>query len=212
MSVEVSTLANGLTVMSDPMPHLETFSLGIYVASGSRHERVEEHGISHLLEHMAFKGTARRTARAIAEEIETAGGETNAATGVEVTAYYARMLKGDAGLAMDVLGDIILNPRFTEEDLALEKDVIVQEIRASHDQPEDLVFDLFEATAFPDQALDGRSWAPRTASDGSAARRCTLICRHITGRTGSWWPPPALSNTGNSSATLRPNSEGSIRG
>lgn len=153
MSVEISTLANGLTVMSDPMPHLETFSLGIYVASGSRHERAEEHGISHLLEHMAFKGTARRTAQAIAEEIEAVGGETNAATGVEVTAYYARMLKGDAGLAMDVLGDIILKPVFSETDLALEKDVIVQEIRASRDQPEDLVFDLFEATAFPDQAL-----------------------------------------------------------
>ncbi len=153
MSIEVSKLANGLTVMSDPMPHLETFSLGIYVASGSRHERVGEHGISHLLEHMAFKGTARRSAQAIAEEIEAVGGETNAATGVEVTAYYARMLKGDAGLAMDVLGDIILNPNFSEADLALEKDVIVQEIRASRDQPEDLVFDLFEATAFPDQPL-----------------------------------------------------------
>lgn len=153
MSVEVSKLGNGLTVMSDPMPHLETFSLGIYVASGSRHERIEEHGISHLLEHMAFKGTARRTAQAIAEEIEAAGGETNAATGVEVTAYYARMLKGDAGLAMDVLGDIILNPSFAEADLALEKDVIIQEIHAARDQPEDIIFDIFEATAFPDQPL-----------------------------------------------------------
>ncbi len=154
MTVEVTRLGNGLTVMTDPMPHLETLSLGIYVASGSRHERtLAEHGISHLLEHMAFKGTARRTAQAIAEEIEAAGGETNAATGVEVTAYYARMLKGDAPLALDVLADILLNPLFTAADLTVEKDVITQEIRAAHDQPEDIVLDLFEETAFPDQPL-----------------------------------------------------------
>jgi predicted Zn-dependent peptidase len=153
MSVEVTRIANGLAVMSDPMPHLETFSLGIYVASGSRHEDAGEHGISHLLEHMAFKGTSRRDARAIAEEIEAVGGETNAATGVEATAYYARMLKGDAGLAMDVLGDIIRNSLFADRDLVVEQDVITQEIRACRDQPEDLVFDLFEATAFPDQPI-----------------------------------------------------------
>lgn len=184
MAVEVTKLANGLTVMSDPMAHLETFSLGIYVASGSRHEKAEEHGISHLLEHMAFKGTARRTAQEIAEEIEAVGGETNAATGVEVTAYYARMLKGDAGLAMDVLGDIILKPGFAEADLALEKDVIVQEIRACHDQPEDLVFDLFEATAFPDQPL-GRPILGTEESVGrigSAALRAHLSTHYRPAR------------------------------
>jgi predicted Zn-dependent peptidase len=166
MTVEVTRLANGLTVMSDPMPHLETLSLGVFVASGSRHEPADQHGISHLIEHMAFKGTARRDARTIAEEIEAAGGETNAATGVEVTAYYARMLKGDSGLAMDVLGDILLNPRFAEDDLALEKDVVRQEIRASRDQPEDIAFDLFEATAFPDQPL-GR---PILGTEASVSR------------------------------------------
>ncbi|MEZ5924481.1 MAG: pitrilysin family protein [Hyphomicrobiaceae bacterium] len=166
MSVELTRLANGLTVMSSTMPHLETLALGIYAASGSRHEEPSEHGISHLLEHMAFKGTARRDARAIAEEIESAGGETNAATSVEATAYYARMLKGDAGLAMDVLGDILLNPLFAEPDLAVEKDVITQEIRATHDQPDDIVFDLFEATAFPDQPL-GR---PILGTEASVAR------------------------------------------
>jgi predicted Zn-dependent peptidase len=177
MSVEVSRLANGLTVMSDPMPHLETLSLGIYVASGSRHEAAGEQGISHLLEHMAFKGTARRDARAIAEEIEAAGGETNAATGVEATAYYARMLKGDAGLAMDVLGDIILHSNFAETDLALEKDVIAQEIRAARDQPDDLVFDLFEAAAFPDQPL-GR---PILGTEASVAQITSQALRtHLT--------------------------------
>lgn len=153
MTVEVTRLANGLTVMSDPMPHLETLSLGVYVASGSRHEGVSDHGISHLLEHMAFKGTTRRSARAIAEEIEAVGGETNAATGVEVTAYYARMLKGDMALAIDVLADILLDPLYAPSDLEIEKDVVTQEIRATHDQPEDIALDLFEATAFPDQPL-----------------------------------------------------------
>ena len=170
MTVEITRLANGLIVMSAPMPHLETLSLGIYVASGSRHEQASEHGISHLLEHMAFKGTARRNARAIAEEIEAVGGETNAATGVEATAYYARMLKGDAGLAMDVLGDIVRHPLFSDHDLAIEKEVITQEIRACRDQAEDIVLDLFEATAFPDQAL-GRPILGTEESVGGTSSR-----------------------------------------
>ena len=102
MSVEVTRLNSGLSVVTDAMPHLKTASLGVWVGSGSRHERPDEHGISHLLEHMAFKGTARRTARQIAEEIEAVGGDLNAATGIESTAYYARTLAADVPLALDV--------------------------------------------------------------------------------------------------------------
>ena len=98
MSVEVTTLPSGLVVVTDAMPHLETASLGVWVGAGSRDERPNEHGISHLLEHMAFKGTARRTARQIAEEIEAVGGDLNAATSNETTAYYARVLKADVPL------------------------------------------------------------------------------------------------------------------
>src|SRR4030081_2288691 len=97
MSVEVTRLPTGLVVVTDAMPHLETASLGVWVGSGSRDERPDEHGISHLLEHMAFKGTTRRTARQIAEEIEAVGGDLNAATSAETTAYYARALR--AGVA-----------------------------------------------------------------------------------------------------------------
>jgi len=102
MSVEVTTLKSGINVVTDAMPHLETASLGVWVASGSRDERHDEHGISHFLEHMAFKGTRRRSARQIAEEIEAVGGDLNAATGAESTAYYARVLKSDVPLALDV--------------------------------------------------------------------------------------------------------------
>jgi predicted Zn-dependent peptidase len=138
------------------MPHLETASLGVWVASGSRDERRDEHGISHFLEHMAFKGTRRRTARQIAEEIEAVGGDLNAATGAESTAYYARVLKADVPLALDVLADILSEPAFERDELTREQNVIIQEIGAVADTPDDLVFEHLQAVAYPDQPL-GRS-------------------------------------------------------
>src|SRR6201993_2026244 len=156
MSVEVSRLPTGLTVVTDKMPHLETTSLGVWIASGSRHEAPEEHGISHFLEHMAFKGTGRRSARQIAEEIEAVGGDLNAATGVETTAYYARVLRADVPLALDVLSDILAEPAFDPEELIREQNVIVQESGAAEEAPDDLVFDYLQNTAFPNQPV-GRS-------------------------------------------------------
>src|ERR1700710_2122496 len=138
MTVEVTRLASGLSVVTDRMPHLESATLGGWIGSGSRDEKPDEHGISHMLEHMAFKGTTRRTARQIAEEIEAVGGDLNAATGVESTAYYARMLKDDVPLALDVLSDILSDPSFDPEELQREQSVIVQEIGASEDTPDDL--------------------------------------------------------------------------
>jgi predicted Zn-dependent peptidase len=156
MSVEVTTLKSGINVVTDTMPHLETASLGVWVASGSRDERSNEHGISHLLEHMAFKGTRRRSARQIAEEIEAVGGDLNAATSAETTAYYARVLKADVPLALDVLADILSDPTFDREEITREQSVIVQEIGAVSDTPDDLIFEHLNAIAFPDQPL-GRS-------------------------------------------------------
>jgi predicted Zn-dependent peptidase len=156
MSVEVSRLPSGLIVVTDTMPHLETTSLGVWIASGSRNEAPEEHGISHFLEHMAFKGTNRRSARQIAEEIEAVGGDLNAATGIETTAYYARVLRADVPLALDVLSDILSEPTFDPDELTREKNVIIQEIGATDDTPDDLIYELLQATAFPDQAI-GRS-------------------------------------------------------
>ncbi|MFG1479270.1 pitrilysin family protein [Xanthobacter sp. V4C-4] len=156
MGVKLSTLDNGITVVTDAMDHLGTASLGIWVGTGARDEQEDEHGISHLLEHMAFKGTRRRTARRIAEEIEQVGGDINAATSVEQTSYNVRVLGEDVGLGLDILADILTEPAFAADELAREKNVIVQEIGAVQDTPDDLVFDLFQEQAFPGQAL-GRS-------------------------------------------------------
>ena len=153
MSVEITTLPSGLRVITDAMPGLETAALGVYIGAGARHEKKSEHGLSHLLEHMAFKGTRRRSARAIAEEIEAAGGDLNAATSVEHTAYYARVLAGDAALGLDILSDILTESTFDKAELEREKGVILQEIGSVADTPDDLVFELFTETAFPGQAI-----------------------------------------------------------
>lgn len=150
---QVTRLSNGLTVASITMPEAETVSLGIWVGAGSRTELAAEHGVAHFLEHMAFKGTARRSARDIAEEIEAVGGDLNAATGVDSTAYFARVLPRDLPLALDILSDILLNPKFDAGELERERGVILQEIAASLDSPEDTVFDLAQEAAYPDQPL-----------------------------------------------------------
>lgn len=163
MRVRSTTLDNGMTVITDNMPSLETASLGIWVKSGSRCEHDNEHGISHLLEHMAFKGTKTRSSREIAETIENVGGELNAATSIEHTGYFARVLKDDVTLAADILSDILQNSVFDETELKREQHVIVQEIGASHDDPDDQAFDLFQGAAYPDQAL-GRTILGTTQS------------------------------------------------
>ena len=153
MKPQVTTLKNGLRVTSHAMDQLETVSLGVWVGAGARHEADHEHGLSHLLEHMAFKGTKTRSARKIAEEIEEVGGELNAATGLDTTAYYARVLKGDEGVALNLLSDILLNSEFNADELEKEREVILQEIASVQDDPEDFAGDLLQEVAFPNQAL-----------------------------------------------------------
>lgn len=153
MKVECTRLASGLTVVTENMPHLESVSLGTWIKSGSRNETEQEHGIAHLLEHMAFKGTAKRSARDIAEQIENVGGELNAATSTETTSYYARVLKDDLPLAVDLLADILTNSAFDAEELHREKHVILQEIGAANDTPDDIVFDYFTQSAWSDQTI-----------------------------------------------------------
>ncbi|MBB3975893.1 putative Zn-dependent peptidase [Rhizobium azooxidifex] len=153
MKVECTRLPSGLTVVTETMPHLESVALGVWIKSGSRNETTDEHGIAHLLEHMAFKGTARRTAREIAEEIENVGGEVNAATSTETTSYYARVLKDHVPLATDILADILTESEFDEEELSREKHVILQEIGAANDTPDDVIFDKFSEVAYRDQTI-----------------------------------------------------------
>jgi len=156
MNVQIATLPNGLRVVTDPMPGLESAAVGVWVDAGGRHETPEVNGVAHMLEHMAFKGTERRSARAIAEEIEAVGGHLNAYTSREQTAYYARVLKADVPLAVDLIADILQRSTFEEEELARERHVIEQEIGQTDDTPDDVVFDQLQAVAFPEQPL-GRS-------------------------------------------------------
>ncbi|WP_435167984.1 M16 family metallopeptidase [Falsirhodobacter sp. 1013] len=151
MSVRLTTLANGFRIVTEHMPGLKSASVGIWVTAGGRHERVEQNGIAHFLEHMAFKGTKRRSALQIAEEIEDVGGYINAYTSREMTAYYARVLENDVPLALDVIGDILLNPVFDTREIEVERGVILQEIGQSLDTPDDIIFDWLHEASYPDQ-------------------------------------------------------------
>jgi predicted Zn-dependent peptidase len=153
MSVEITKLQNGLTIATDPMPGLETSSLGVWVTCGTRNEKPSEMGLSHMLEHMAFKGTATRSAQDISIEIEEVGGDLNAYTSREQTAYHARVLKADVGLALDLISDILLHPAFATDEIRREKEVIIQEIGQTEDAPDDLIFDYLQLACFPDQAM-----------------------------------------------------------
>ena len=153
MTPQITKLANGLTVITDPMPHLETAALGVWVDAGARNETEATNGIAHMLEHMAFKGTRSRSARMIAEEIERVGGFINAYTAREQTAYYVRVLKEDVQLGLDILADILQHSIFDPEELTREKGVVIQEIGQAEDTPDDIIFDHLQATAFPNQSL-----------------------------------------------------------
>jgi predicted Zn-dependent peptidase len=151
--MRVTRLANGFTVASDRMDSVETLSIGVWADVGTRNEPADINGVSHLLEHMAFKGTERRSAREIAEEIEAVGGHLNAYTAREQTAYYAKILAGDLPLAVDIIADILQHSTFDSEELARERAVVLQEIGQAEDTPDDIVFDHFQAAAFPDQPM-----------------------------------------------------------
>lgn len=150
---QVSRLPSGLVVVSETMPRVETVSLGAWVGVGTRHEQAEENGVAHFLEHMAFKGTTRRSAQAIAEEIEAVGGHLNAYTAREQTAYYAKVLKEDSELALDIIADLLTHSTLDSTELERERGVILQEIGQANDTPDDVVFDHFQLTAFPAQPM-----------------------------------------------------------
>jgi predicted Zn-dependent peptidase len=151
--IQLTRLPSGLTVVTERMERVETVSLGAYVATGSRNETEAENGASHFLEHMAFKGTERRSAADIAEEIEAVGGHINAYTAREQTAYYVKVLREDTPLAADIIGDILTRSAFAPEELERERGVILQEIGQANDTPDDIIFDRFQEVAYPGQAL-----------------------------------------------------------
>jgi predicted Zn-dependent peptidase len=153
LTVQTATLPNGFRIVTEQMPGLESAAIGIWVNAGGRHERPEQNGIAHFLEHMAFKGTKTRNSLQIAEAIEDVGGYINAYTSREVTAYYARVLRNDVGLALDVIADILRNPVFDPNEIEVERHVILQEIGQAADTPDDIIFDWLQERAYPDQPI-----------------------------------------------------------
>ncbi len=152
-AIRLTRLPSGLTIVTERMERVESVSFGAYVATGSRNESEAENGVSHFLEHMAFKGTERRSAAEIAEEMDAVGGHLNAYTAREQTAYYAKVLKEDTALAADIIGDILTHSTFDPEELERERGVILQEIGQANDTPDDIIFDHFQEQAYPGQSL-----------------------------------------------------------
>jgi predicted Zn-dependent peptidase len=169
LTLRLSTLPNGFRIVTEAMPGLKSASVGVWITAGGRHERPEQNGIAHFLEHMAFKGTRRRSALQIAEAIEDVGGYINAYTSREMTAYYARVLEDDVPLALDVIADIVLNPVFDGKEIEVERHVILQEIGQALDTPDDVIFDWLQEASYPDQAFGRTILGP--AERVSAFRR-----------------------------------------
>ena len=179
MTVQFHTLSNGFRIVTEHMPGLKSASIGIWVTAGGRDERPEQNGIAHFLEHMAFKGTERRSALQIAETIEDVGGYINAYTSREMTAYYARVLENDVPLALDVIADILLNPVFDPSEIEVERGVILQEIGQALDTPDDIIFDWLQEEAFPNQALGRTILGPsERVSSFARADLSTFIGEH----------------------------------
>ena len=156
MTVQTEKLENGFRIVTEHMPGLRSASIGVWVDAGGRHERPEQNGIAHFLEHMAFKGTTSKSALQIAETIENVGGDINAYTSKEITAYYVKLLADDLPYGIDILTDILQNSTFAEDELNRERGVIIQEIGMYLDTPDDMIFDYWQDKAYPNQPM-GRS-------------------------------------------------------
>ncbi|MBK1636833.1 M16 family metallopeptidase [Rhodovulum adriaticum] len=181
MTIQLHRLSNGMRVVTEHMPGLKSAALGIWVATGGRNETAAENGIAHFLEHMAFKGTEKRSTLQIAEAIEDVGGYINAYTSREMTAYYARVLEADVPLALDVLADILLNPTFDPAEIEVERGVILQEIGQVLDTPDDVIFDWLQEVAFPDQPLGRTILGPAERVSGfSRDDLFAFVRRHYT--------------------------------
>ena len=164
--VQQFTLPNGLRVIAEPLPHLRSVSIGVWVRAGSILESPRQNGLSHFIEHLAFKGTARRSARQIAQEMDAVGGYLNAATSKLSTTYYAKVIDEDLDLAADILADIVIHPAYDEKEMNKERSVVLEEISMTDDSPEDVAYDLIAAAMFGDQPLGRTILGPREIIEG----------------------------------------------
>ncbi|MGB6719088.1 MAG: pitrilysin family protein, partial [Candidatus Acidiferrales bacterium] len=180
--VEQTTLPNGLIVVTEPMPHVRSVSAGIWIKTGSRSETPELGGISHFIEHMVFKGTSRRTAEAIAREVDSLGGMVDAFTAKEMVCFNTRVLDEHLEAIFDVLTDMVLDPLFPEDEIARERSVILEEIRMVEDNPEDLVYEMFSQNLWGHHPL-GRPILGTSETVGSFDRAA------ITSAFSRWYAP-----------------------
>ncbi len=153
MSIQMTTLPNGLRVITDTVREVDSVALGVWVDVGTRHEDMKDNGVAHMVEHMMFKGTPTRTTTQIVEQLEDVGGNVNAYTGREITAYHVHLLKEDMPLALDIMSDIMQHTNMPPEEIERERGVIIQEIGMNNDAPDDLVFDYYQEVAYPGQTL-----------------------------------------------------------
>lgn len=189
MTIQLTTLANGFRVLTDHLPHLGTVTSGVWVGVGARNERPAVNGIAHFLEHMIFKGTESRDALGIALEIENRGGEFNAYTDYDVTAYYTQMAAKHVDVSCEIIGDIVLNSVFPEEEVEKERGVVIQEIGRYADEPEDVVYEALRRTAFDGQALGRPILGRRRMSRASGGSICSTMCPITTRAAWSMWCP-----------------------
>ena len=150
---ETTTLANGLRVITERMPHVRSVSVGVWVCTGSRRETAERNGISHFIEHMLFKGTTNRSAEEIARSVDSIGGNLDAFTGKELVSFNTKVLDEHLARAFDVLADLVLHPLFRDEDIEKEKSVILEEIKMEEDSPDYLVQEIFSSNFWKDHPL-----------------------------------------------------------
>ena len=169
MTIETAKLDNGLTIIASHMPHLKTVAINTMIKVGSKDEDENNSGISHLIEHMAFKGTEKRNTQSIAEEFDSIGGYNNAYTSRENTSFHCKVIKDDWKKALDIISDISINSIYPGEELEREKAVVCQEILENNDSPDDVVFDIFHDSAFPNQPM-GRSILGNAESVNSITR------------------------------------------
>ena len=178
---EKTTLSNGVRVLTETIPSVRSVAVGVWIASGSRDERAREAGISHFIEHMVFKGTARRRMHHIAQRMEAVGGDLNAFTSKEYTCYFARALDEHLHRAIDTISDFVLQPDFPEKELDKEKEVVLEEMKMYEDAPEEVIFDRFESVVYQGHAL-GRPIIgfPETVRSFSRAQLFEFIDGHYT--------------------------------
>lgn len=148
-----TTLQNGLRIVTEEIPSVKSVTIGIWIGTGSRSENEENMGVSHFLEHLLFKGTINRSAKQIAEAVDSVGGQLNAFTAKEYTCYYIKVIDRHHDLALDILSDMVLYPKFSPEDLEKEREVVLEEIHMNEDMPDELIHDLFMETVWPDHTL-----------------------------------------------------------